>query len=81
MSKWKELDEKLNSFLRLSTFPIGLKLLKDNYKEELKTSKRWHDTVKELSPKLYGQMKAYCDFVAYVGPTDSIKINWDEVKY
>ena len=34
MGKWKELDEKLNSFLRLSTFPIGVKLIKDNYEEE-----------------------------------------------
>jgi len=39
MSKWKELDEKLNSFLRLSTFPIGVKLLKDNYKEEFEKIK------------------------------------------
>ncbi len=27
MPKWKELDEKLNKFLRLATFPIAVKLL------------------------------------------------------
>ncbi|MFX0058681.1 MAG: DUF169 domain-containing protein [Candidatus Hodarchaeota archaeon] len=34
MGNWKELDEKLIKYLRLSTFPIGVKLLKDP--EELK---------------------------------------------
>ncbi len=34
MSKWKELDEKLNKYLRLATFPIGVKLFED--KEEIK---------------------------------------------
>ncbi len=34
MSKWQDLEEKLNKFLRLSTFPIAVKLLKTG--EELK---------------------------------------------
>lgn len=29
MGNWKELDNNLNKYLRLSTFPIGVKLLKD----------------------------------------------------
>ncbi|MBS7251601.1 MAG: DUF169 domain-containing protein, partial [Candidatus Freyarchaeota archaeon] len=34
MGKWQNLDEKLNRYLRLATFPIGVKLLEN--KEELK---------------------------------------------
>lgn len=33
MGKWKQLDEMLNKYLRLASFPIAIKLLKDN--EEL----------------------------------------------
>ena len=29
MSKWKELDDKLNKYLRLATFPVAIKLLED----------------------------------------------------
>jgi uncharacterized protein (DUF169 family) len=29
MSKYKELDDKLNKYLRVATFPIGLKLIED----------------------------------------------------
>jgi uncharacterized protein (DUF169 family) len=37
MGNWGELDKNLNKYLRLSTFPIGIKLLEDP--EELKTIK------------------------------------------
>ncbi|MFX1408705.1 MAG: DUF169 domain-containing protein [Promethearchaeota archaeon] len=37
MGSWKELDNKLNNYLRLNTFPIGVKLLKDQ--ETLKSIK------------------------------------------
>ncbi|MFW9938634.1 MAG: DUF169 domain-containing protein [Candidatus Thorarchaeota archaeon] len=37
MGNWKELDNKLNKYLRLNTFPIGVKLLKDQ--ENLKSIK------------------------------------------
>ena len=29
MSKWKDLDDKLNKYLRLSTFPVAVKLIED----------------------------------------------------
>ena len=29
MSKWKDLDDTLNKYLRLATFPVALKLLED----------------------------------------------------
>ena len=29
MSKWEELDDKLNKYLRLATFPVAIKLLED----------------------------------------------------
>ena len=29
MSKWQELDNELNKYLRLATFPIAIKLLED----------------------------------------------------
>ena len=29
MSKWKDLDDNLNKYLRLATFPVALKLLED----------------------------------------------------
>ncbi len=38
MGKWKELDERLNRYLRLATFPIGVKLLENE--EELKNISR-----------------------------------------
>ena len=37
MSKWKELDNNLNRYLRLATFPIAVKLLEDS--EEFKKIK------------------------------------------
>lgn len=37
MGKWEELDNNLNRYLRLATFPIGVKLLEDS--EELKKVK------------------------------------------
>ncbi|UCG04207.1 MAG: DUF169 domain-containing protein [Candidatus Heimdallarchaeota archaeon] len=30
MSKWKELDQTLNKYLRLASFPIAVKLLEDD---------------------------------------------------
>ncbi|MGQ9721342.1 MAG: DUF169 domain-containing protein [Candidatus Jordarchaeum sp.] len=38
MDKWKELDDKLNRYLRLATFPIGVKLLEEE--KELKNISR-----------------------------------------
>ena len=37
MGKWEDLDKNLNKYLRLSTFPVGVKLLEDP--KELKTIK------------------------------------------
>ncbi|MCK4280694.1 MAG: DUF169 domain-containing protein, partial [Candidatus Lokiarchaeota archaeon] len=54
MGKWNELDKKLNKFLRLATFPIAVKLLKD--KEELKAIK----FLKKLDKKI-----ALCQIFSY----------------
>ena len=41
MSKWKDLDDNLNKYLRLATFPVALKLLEDqNELSEIKFLKK-----------------------------------------
>jgi uncharacterized protein (DUF169 family) len=47
MNKWQRLDEKLNKYLRLATFPIGVKLLED--KEELKKISKLKRPEKKLA--------------------------------
>nr|MDO8079802.1 DUF169 domain-containing protein [Candidatus Freyarchaeota archaeon] len=47
MNKWQELDEKLNKYLRLATFPIGVKLLEN--KEELKNISKLKRPEKKLA--------------------------------
>jgi uncharacterized protein (DUF169 family) len=47
MGKWKELDENLNQYLRLATFPIAVKLLED--KEDLEKIKYLKRPEKELA--------------------------------
>lgn len=54
MGKWQGLDEKLNSYLRLATFPIGVKLLE--HKEELKGISK----IKRLEKKI-----ALCQIFTY----------------
>ena len=41
MPKWKDLDDKINRYLRLDTFPVALKLLEDDTKlKEIKFLKK-----------------------------------------
>ena len=47
MGKWKELDDKLNKYLRLATFPIGVKLIED--KEDLKNISRLRRPDKKIA--------------------------------
>ncbi|MHA1235966.1 MAG: DUF169 domain-containing protein, partial [Promethearchaeota archaeon] len=47
MSKYKETDDKLNKYLRLATFPIGVKLLKSP--EELNGIKFVKKTEKKIA--------------------------------
>jgi len=46
MSKNKETDEKLNKYLRLATFPVGIKLLRNT--EELNDIKFLKKTEKQI---------------------------------
>ncbi len=47
MGKWKELDDRLNRYLRLATFPIGVKLIEN--KEELKNISRLKKPDKKIA--------------------------------
>ena len=47
MGKWKELDDKLNQYLRLATFPIAIKLLEKG--EELENIKYLKRPEKEIA--------------------------------
>ena len=47
MSKYKELDEKLNKYLRLATFPVAVKLLQNP--EELNDIKFLKKTEKKIA--------------------------------
>ncbi|MFW9929112.1 MAG: DUF169 domain-containing protein [Candidatus Thorarchaeota archaeon] len=46
MSRWKDLDTQINKYLRLATFPVAVKLLKDS--EKLKEIKFLKKPTKEI---------------------------------